>query len=364
MLAGRKNLVRQIAKKLSAGNPGLGIPAPFPKPNPAGIRKAKKIMAYRSVDEEYAEKLMEIGLSPSAFVLHTELVCRGKMSGLASIPFASLSARLHFTPQILGSALKNLKEKGRVAVDTNHEIIWLIGFIEHQWLAKGRLSDTIRRAILNEYNALPDTPIKQMFREKYPIIFDTVSDTPNDTNEKKSRLKLKVLNDEIVKEESLNKDKDIPAETQKPAGQALPTSKPRSPNQRIQDGEIEAARKEFAKKFGGPDGKGKITDSQICRLAYGARGAPGRSCFESIPVLTVFLRSLKPGDCRDIEDPFAWLVQCARDPETVERAKSEFFKSDDAGRVRTGEPERIGMRALGDVMAGLKSPPTETEGKG
>lgn len=154
-------------------------------------------MAYRSVDEEYAERLREMGLTSDAFVLHTELVCRGKMAGISLLAFSSLRSRLKLDTKTWNQVISCLLKKERIAIDEEHEIIWLVGFIEHQWLSKGKLSDTIKRGILNEYNALPNTSIRQSFKEKYPTLFDTPSDTPsdtpNDTSEKKSPLKLKVL---------------------------------------------------------------------------------------------------------------------------------------------------------------------------
>lgn len=158
-------------------------------------------MAYRSIDEEYVERLREMGLTSDAFVLHTELVCRGKMSGILSLAFASLRSRLKLDTKSWNQAVSCLLKKERIEVDEEHEIIWLIGFVEHQWLAKGKLSDTIKQGILNEYNALPKTFIREAFQEKYPTLFDTpsdtLSDTPNDTSEKKSPLKGKWLKGKV-----------------------------------------------------------------------------------------------------------------------------------------------------------------------
>lgn len=138
--------------------------------------------------------------------------------------------------------------------------------------------------------------------------------------------------------ESKIKDKDIPAQKEKTGGESV--SKPRTPSQNILGGEIEACRKIFAEKFG----SGRITEAQICRLAFGANGDK-RSCFEGIPVLTEFLKSLKPADCREVEEPFRWLIACAKNPETVERAKKAFFN---------GAPAKRGgqISTVGEVLTG------------
>lgn len=186
----------------------------------------------------------------------------------------------------------------------------------------------------------PKEALLVYLKERQPInsVFDIVRHCS--TSFDKSRVSVSVSVSGTVSESGT---KDFPAQKAKAGGETvdnlLKQPKPRSPNQRIQDAELESARKEFAKIFGGT-----ITEAKVCRLAYGA-GGDRRDCFETIPVLIAFWKSLKPAEVKDIENPYAYTLVCARDPETVERCKRQVFAEPTARRG--GE-----IKTVGEVLSG------------
>lgn len=286
-------------------------------------------MAYRSVDEGFWSSHQVGKLSAPAKLLYLYFITYGGTAGLYQELPEVIRARTGLTSEGFDAALNELKGLQRVLQAPGKGLFWVVGQIEHQILKRGILDKNKAIGIQNQMTLVSfEDEIYQAFNEKYGRIVEEAAGKPLP-----SPLQAPCKPPPIskVKESKVKETKDIPAQKEKAGREALPSPKPRSPNQRIQDGELEAARKEFAKKFGGPNGKGKITEAQLSRLAFGA-GGNGRDCFETLPALTAFLASLKDKDCLEIEEPYAYLVQCARNPETVERAKKQVFAGPETKR--------------------------------
>ena len=274
-----------------------------------------------------------------------------------------------FNPDWSLHAIQELESNGRILWQPDVALFWVKGQIEHQILARGELDQNKAKYLKREIDKLPQGVIKEGIIDKYGVSIEgairgqtkqaspLVAPTkplpsplvaPTHPHPIPTPSPPQPLRESKEKQEQ-DKYKYIPAQKTETGGEIVEKSvektkppategKPRSPNQRILDGELKTAQKEFAKIFGG-----HIGEAKLCRLAFGRKGN-GRECFEAVPMLVAFWKSLKPEDVADIEDPYAYSLVCARNPQTVERFKKQVFEApmNSSGRVRGGEFQTIG----------------------
>lgn len=105
---------------------------------------------------------------------------------------------------------------------------------------------------------------------------------------------------------------------------------PRTEKQKILDAEIEEAQKTYRAVFGK-----EIRADQVGLLTYG-RGGSGKNCWQSIPVLVAFWRSCRG---QKIDDPLAWSLSCAQNPQTVARFEKAAFN--EPATTRGGDIEQL-----------------------
>lgn len=254
------------------------------------------------------------------------------------------------------------------------ESLWFIREqFEEQTINKGGASPNHLIGLRKTFENLPEGIIRQAFIEKYghlvgdgatlpPILTPTqplpspfggatIDPTPKEERKKEERnIKTKTKYIPAKKTKASRDFVDKPVENPKPpspqAGEAETGQekanalggkpKARSLFQKILDGELLLAQAVFFEVF-----RGRIGESKIGRLVFGEKGN-GRNCFEAVPVLIAFWKSLKPEEAAGIDDPYAYTLVCARDPQTVERFKKQVFDQPAICRTRGGDVKSIG----------------------
>ena len=179
---------------------------------PVGTGIGRHRMSYRTIDENFWRSPRVRELTDEGKLAYIFLITRGRLSGVIWQTEEELAAAIGWPIQRWRKAISELKSKNRVAIGYRYPILWIIGHIQHQWLAPDKkISPKIVSGIKRELLECPQDQIIQEVVEKYQQLLPDFPKYPIDTL---SDEKPKPANEPVPEPNNENKTKTFLSENQ------------------------------------------------------------------------------------------------------------------------------------------------------